>query len=292
MAKRTTMVGQRYRDMAGSSMLRSVGSGAVAAASMVAAGVTGGPFTPQGALMIGFGAVQAAQAMRQSETARRQSVKAEAMDTLIKGQTATGAMYGRSPARAQPNGDRKAASRGKAYVDALIGTGDGSGMPPMRPSAPGDQALFSEKFAAKAAAGNAGVVAAQAINGAAMRTAETGHVSHPGAQAVLDRAASALTARTRIEAERASPQDKTAADQRLIGGLVSSAKPKSGDAAPGAYINDGARSKAKAASPAGGGGQPRAAANVPTGSGPVEIPGYTRSDGTVVKGYTRQRGDR
>ncbi len=56
---------------------------------------------------------------------------------------------------------------------------------------------------------------------------------------------------------------------------------------PSSYLNDAAKAKA-AAAPDQGGQRPAAAAPA-TGSGPVEVPGYTRDDGVVVKGYTRQR---
>ncbi|MGE3064121.1 MAG: hypothetical protein AB7K67_00925 [Hyphomicrobiaceae bacterium] len=65
-------------------------------------------------------------------------------------------------------------------------------------------------------------------------------------------------------------------------------------AAPGAYIDAAAREKATTRSFTQPSltGSSRRAADTPTGSGPVEIPGYTRADGTQVKGYSRARGAR
>lgn len=75
-----------------------------------------------------------------------------------------------------------------------------------------------------------------------------------------------------------------AASRAVSGSPVVSGGAKS--APPAAYLNDAARQKAAAADAT----QPAQAAVQPNaGSGPIDVPGYTRADGTVVKGYSRQR---
>lgn len=54
----------------------------------------------------------------------------------------------------------------------------------------------------------------------------------------------------------------------------------------GAYLNDQAKATVEAAPAA---KAPRASQPTGGGSGPIEVPGYTRADGTQVKSYTRNR---
>lgn len=73
-----------------------------------------------------------------------------------------------------------------------------------------------------------------------------------------------------------------------VAGVKSMKDPLFQSPAPAAYIDNSAKSKAEAApAPA-----PKRAAAAPEAraSGPIEVAGYTRPDGTQVKGYTRQRG--
>lgn len=70
-----------------------------------------------------------------------------------------------------------------------------------------------------------------------------------------------------------------------------SAAPKPTDPKPGAYLDDGAKEKAQAAPSERSMPTAPRAADEPekAGTGPIEVPGYTRADGVQVQAYTRQR---